>query len=582
MKKIYLLVLFVICGFLNTTNAQNFQWAKSFDGPGGYDYGTSVAVDASGNVYTTGGFNDSVDFDPGAATLYIHSKGASDIFVSKLDASGNLVWIKTIGGSEDEWGNSIAVDASGNVFITGIFRDNVDFDPGAATYNLIAQSGDVFVCKLNASGNFVWARSMGGFVDDLGSSIALDASGNVYTTGYFGSTADFDPGAGTYNLTTSGGQNMFVSKLDASGNFVWAKAMSDGTHSYGNSICLDAAGNVYTTGYFLGTADFDPGAGTYNLTTLGGDEVFISKLDALGNFVWAKAMGGTGASDYAIGYSIAVDPSGNVYSTGRFIDTADFDPDSTSTYNLTTGGNVAAFISKLDASGNFVWAKTMGGTTSGNPAIGYSIAVDPLGNVYTTGNFSLTVDFDPGVGTFNLTGNNYISKLDASGNFIWAVTMGPSGVSVPNSIALDGSGNLYTTGHFLGTVDFDPGAGTYNLTSTGFSSTSDDVFVLKLSSVTGIAENGNMLSNMDIIPNPFSTTTIISFSLPQSDKITVKVFDIAGRLVATLANAEMQKGNHQLEWNATDKTGNAVAPGVYICEVSNKNGVIKTEKVVKE
>ncbi|HLG33517.1 MAG TPA: hypothetical protein VI757_01445, partial [Bacteroidia bacterium] len=308
------------------------------------------------------------------------------------------------------------------------------------------------------SPNWQWAKGIGGTGGDFGGAIAIDASGNVYTTGSFNGTVDFDPGAGIFNLTGGG---TFISKLDSTGNFIWAKAIVGTTNYYGGSIAIDPAGsgNVYTTGDFVGTADFDPGAGIFNLTAAGGRDFFISKLDSSGNFVWAKAMGGT--SDDG-GHSIAIDPSGSgtVYTTGIFEGTADFDPGA-GVFNLTSAGWRDIFISKLDSSGNFVWAKAMGGTGDNQ---GRSIAIDPAGSgdVYTTGFFYGTADFDPGAGTFNLTSaaasaDIFISKLDSSGNFVWAKQIGGTGSSggASYSIAIDASGYVYTSGGFLGTVDFD-------------------------------------------------------------------------------------------------------------------------------
>jgi hypothetical protein len=141
--------------------------------------------------------------------------------------------------------------------------------------------------------DFAWAKGIGATDgDDRAYSIAVDAAGNVYTTGYFEGTADFDPSAGVFNLTSAGSVDIFVSKLDASGNFVWAKAMGGTSIDQATSIAVDASNNVYTTGYFYNTADFDPSAGVANLTSAGSGDIFVSKLDASGNFVWAKAMGG--------------------------------------------------------------------------------------------------------------------------------------------------------------------------------------------------------------------------------------------------------------------------------------------------
>jgi hypothetical protein len=466
---------------LTTGTPSTYAWSSaqatvSVFGGASSDYGWSIAVDSSGNVYTTGYFQGTVDFDPGAGTSNLTSAGSSDVFVSKLDSSGALVWAKSFGGASSDLGYSIAVDSSGNVYTTGYFNGTADFDPGAGTSNLTSAGGnDVFVSKLDSSGALVWAKGFGGASFDLGYSIAVDSSGNVYTTGYFNDTVDFDPGAGTSNLTSAGSSDVFVSKLDSSGALVWAKSFGGASGDIGRDIAVDSSGNIYTTGYFNGTVDFDPGAGTSNLTSAGGNDVFVSKLDSSGALVWAKSFGGA-SSD--LGISIAVDSSGNIYTTGYFNGTADFDPGA-GTSNLTSAGGNDVFVSKLDSSGNLVWAKGFGGASND---LGYYIAVDSSGNVYTTGYFEGTVDFDPGAGTSNLTsagGNDvFVSKLDSSGALVWAKSFGGTSFDSGYSIAVDSSGNIYTTGYFNGTADFDPGAGTSNLTSAGGA----DIFVLKLTS----------------------------------------------------------------------------------------------------
>jgi len=348
----------------------NFEWANAM-GASGADQSKDVVVDASGNVYTTGYFSGTVDFDPSAGVYNLTSAGGQDIFISKVDAFGNFMWAKQMRGAGNDVGNSIEVDASGNVYTTGYFQSTVDFDPGATTYTFTSAGGqDIFISKLDALGNFVWAKQIGDIGTDTGNSIAIDVSGNVYTTGAFVATVDFDPGATTYMLSSAGSFDIFISKLDPSGNFVWAGKMGTTVSDIGQTITLDAAGNVYTTGYFSnGTVvDFDLGAGVYNLTSAGGQDIFISKLDASGNFVWAKQMGGT-LND--VGNDITLDAAGNVYTTGYFSGTADFDP-SAGLYNLTSAGSQDIFISKLDASGNFVWAKQMG-STSNDQSLGIGI-----------------------------------------------------------------------------------------------------------------------------------------------------------------------------------------------------------------
>ena len=552
MKKLTTLLFALFLGII-TSNAQTFQWAKSMGGTD-LDGGFSIAVDGSGNVYTTGIFQGTADFDPGAGTSNLTSSGANDIFISKLDAEGNFIWAKSMGGTDLDESSSIAVDGSGNVYITGYFQGIADFDPGADTSELISAGGqDVFVLKLDPEGNFAWARNMGGTGVDVGFSVAVDDFGNVYTTGYFQGTADFNPGADTSELISAGGQDVFILKLDAAGNFGWAKSIKGPDFDQGVSIVVDGSGNVYATGNFEGTADFNPGADTSELISAGGQDVFILKLDAAGNFGWAKSMGGTDAD---FGYSITLDGSGNVYTTGIFQGIADFDPGA-GTSNLTSAGDLDIFISKLDTEGNISWAKSMGDTDEDR---GYSIAVDGSGNVYTTGWFTGTPDFDPGVGTSHLTSAGgldiFISKLDAAGNFGWAKSMGDIEEDRGYSIAVDGSGNVYTTGWFTGTVDFDSGAGTSNLTSAG----SGDIFILKLDEASvGILEN-SFENNLTVYPNP--TYGAISIEMGTNyDDIDVMIRNLLGQDILK----KSYTGSNLLQLNIPG------VAGMYLIEVSSGN-----------
>ncbi len=572
MKIFFKAIVFSVI-FLNYSviTAQDIElnWAKAMGGTTS-DYGNSISTDASGNVYTTGAFFGTVDFDPSAGTYNLTPAGGGgiDIFIQKLDASGNFLWAKAMGGTSEDIGYSISTDDSGNIYTTGYFQGTADFDPSAGTYNLTsAGSRDIFIQKLDASGNLVWAKAMGGTSYDYGYSISTDASGNVYTTGFFQDLADFDPSAGTYNLTSAGSRDIFIQKLDASGNLLWAKAMGGTSDDYGYSISTDASGNVYITGYFEGTVDFDPSAGTYNLTSAGYSDIFIQKLDASGNLLWAIAMGGT---SYDEGYSISTDGSGNVYITGSFKGTVDFDP-SAGTYNLTSAGSYDIFIQKLDASGNLLWAKAMGGTSYDE---GFSISTDASGNSYTTGTFTGTVDFDPSAGTYNLTsassGDIFIQKLDASGNLVWAKAMGGTLIDCGKSISTDASGNVYTTGTFWETVDFDPSASTYNLTSAG----DTDIFVAKYTQTgTGISDLST--NGISIYPNPtngkFNLTVL-------NDAVSVKnieITNIIGKAVLSFSNFQISEfSNYEIDLSDFEN-------GIYIISIQTDKEVFTT-KIIKE
>jgi len=501
MKKLILLLSCLLTGISNAQPA--YAWAKGMGGPND-EQGLSIAVDAIGNVYTMGYFEGVADFDPGAGTYTLSSvAGSRDIYVSKLDPNGNFIWAKGFGSDQNEQGEEIAVDATGNVFVAGYFLDTVDFDPGVGTFSIATINAvDAFVSKLDPSGNFVWAKIFGGTNNQYARSLTVDAAGNVYTTGVFAQTVDFDPGPGTYTLNAGLGSttSVFISKLDGAGNFVMAKKLGGNNSAVAYSIKLDAAGNIYTTGNFGGTVDFDPNLAVYNYTAVGSSDCFVSKLDGLGNFIWASQLGGSG---YSIGESIAIDATGNVHIAGSFSGVGDFDPSvSAYTYTASGFGTTDPFLWKLDVSGNLTWAVHLLGLAGGDDT-GKSIGLDNSGNVYSTGRFVNSMDFDPGPGTFSLSSgssfsNVYISKLNSSGNFVWAGQVGGTSTDEGHALALDAAASIYLTGSFANTADFDPGVSVANLTAPG----TYNSFILKLAQPgSGINENVKA-DNILLYPNP--------------------------------------------------------------------------------
>ena len=376
-------------------------WAKQLGASGGFIEAEEIALDGNNNVYVVGQFQLSADFDPGAGTVSMTSNSAKDLFVLKLDASGNFLWARQFGGGSGiNEGHSLAVDNSGNVFLGGYFSGTADFDPGAGVTNLTSfGQGDAFIVKLDATGNFGWAKQFGGTNDDLIRSVKLDGSGNVICTGAFWGTADFDPNAGTQNLNSFGSLDIFVLKLDPNGGFTWVKQFGGTGGDQGYSVASDASGNIYSTGYFTEVADFDPSAGTSELTSVGSADAYVSKLDPSGNLIWTKQLGGDGA-DYPL--ELTVNAAGKSYIIGQFGGTCDFDP-SASTASLTSNGGSDAFVTILNPDGSYSYAMQLGGT---NADYGFDIAIDN-DSFYSTGYFQGTVDFDPGAGTASLTSGGY-------------------------------------------------------------------------------------------------------------------------------------------------------------------------------
>ncbi|MCH8905209.1 MAG: SBBP repeat-containing protein, partial [Bacteroidetes bacterium] len=269
--------------------SQTLDWVKSI-GAGGSDLSTSIALDRSGNLYTTGSFRDTVDFDPGPGVSNHFTDGSGNIFILKMDTTGNFVWAGSMGGTTNDIGRGIAADNDNNVIIIGQFASTVDFDPGPGTYNLTPVGNtDIFVLKLDSNENFVWAHSFGTIGGNTGWSVTVDSINHIYITGQFYSTVDFDPGAGVANLSSNGSTDVFILKLDSAGNYIWARSFGGTGYDDGFGITVDPGGNIYTTGRFNGTVDFDPGPGTLNLTAAGGNDVFVHKLDSSGAFIWARA-----------------------------------------------------------------------------------------------------------------------------------------------------------------------------------------------------------------------------------------------------------------------------------------------------
>lgn len=478
MKKSVLLLIVIFSSVSIFAQDTWLRWAKQFAGTSVLNYGRGMAIetDTIGNVYSVGIFTGTVDFDPGPG-VYNFTPSSTDVYISKLDASGNFLWAKQLTGPFGTLSRSFSLDKDLNIYVTGTFQATVDFDPGPGIFNLNANgTADIFILKLTTNGDFVWAKQIGGpsiIAESLSS--VTDAAGNIYFTGNYRGAMDFDPGPGNFTLTSTAGtfRDAYVCKLDAAGNFAWAVSVGAGEQDHAIAISADRSDNIYVTGFFRTTVDFDPGPGVFNLVSAGLEDMFILKLNAAGNFTWARSVGGT-ANDQM--FKVVVDEAGNIYTTGFYRGTADFDP-GPAVYNLTSAGSDAIFVLKLDATGNFSWAKSMGGPGFNN--LGYSITLDRLGNVYTTGSFAGPADFDPGPGTYMMNSSGidlFISKLDNNGNFVWARSAGAASLDQGLGIAVDRFLYIYTTGYFGATVDFDLEAGTYNLTAI----TVSDPFVLKV------------------------------------------------------------------------------------------------------
>jgi hypothetical protein len=450
-----------------------------------------AVVDAAGNVYITGVFFGTVDFDPGPAVCSVTPVPyGCNAYVAKYDALGNFLWVKNIAIAASYGNNSIAMDISGNIYITGFYSGTTDFNPGPGVFSVTSSAGsaDMYLVKLDGNGNFIWANTMGSTTDDRGNEVVTDPAGNVYVAGNFTGTVDFDPGPGIISRTSSGGTDMFLLKYDGAGIFQWVKQMGGFNDDDIRDIALDGSGNIFIAGSFNGTADFDPGAGVMNLVSNGNKDMFFAKYDPAGNYGWSRSAGGTGID---LCTALAVAGGGDVFLTGIFNATVDFNA-GVGINTLTSGITANSFVLRYDGAGNFNWVKGLPLNTAN-----LDIVIDAYNTFFISGSYGningAAIDMDPGAGVAALTipGGlpppyyNVLGRYDWNGNYLWAGVFGHtcycSVAGYKSSMAVK-TGYLYYSGIFNGnafsaaTVDFDPGSGIANLTAP---SSVDNTFFTK-------------------------------------------------------------------------------------------------------
>lgn len=560
MKK--LLLISALC-FLSVSIKAQFilSWANSMGGSG-VDVGTHIATDASGNIYTVGYFESTGDFDPGPGVVTLTSTGLEDVYIMKQSSSGTLIWARSIGGANTDMPAGIGVDNSGNVYVSGYYGGVVDLDPSAASYTFFAGSIEVFVLKLDANGNFVWGQSMGSGGNDKAMSMCVDGSGNVYTAGYFEGMMDFDPGAGTYNITPFGSLgDIFVSKLTTAGNFAWAVNIGGVDVENPNAITVDGFANVYLTGYFENVCDFDPAAGTYTLDAgATGRDAFVCKLDGNGNFVWADQIGGGGNQN---GTGILLNGA-NIYVTGEFQNTPDFDPGAGTFTMSSTGSFYSSFALKLASStGSFVWANSI---TGNDDVLGGTIRADNFGYVYWSGFNKGTADLDPGSGTNNSTSvtgfDTFLSVLGTAGNYVAADAFPYEWNSFLVKL---GTSNLVSVGKYSLTRDFDPSGSVYNMTSSGMT----DACVVEIGlSLTSLNKNVDTAPVNSLYPNPSNG----KFTVDVKENCIVSIMNVLGQ---TVFHEELHQGVHSVDITKQEK-------GIYFLYTKSVNGKQTCTKFVIE
>ncbi len=515
MKKTLLVFLFITsCSFYCSAQLATFmEWQKSLGGRGD-DEAYSIKQTSDGG-YIVAGASAS---DSGDVT---GNHGSYDYWVAKLSNSGALIWQVSLGGSSINKATSIQQTSDGGYIVAGYTGS----ENGEVSY--YHGGYDFWVVKLTGTGTISWAKPFGSVRNDYAYAIQQTLDGGYIVAG--------ESGAGTGQVTKyyGGPGDMWIAKIDDDGDLIWQQ-------SYGGTG-EDAAYSIQQTtdkGYII--AGFSNSTDSEVTGNHGSRDMWVVKADSLGNLQWEKSYGGSG-DDYAQSVQQTLD--GGYIVAGY---TNSTDSDITGNHGLDD-----YWVVKLDTSGNISWQKTLGGSGADEA---YSIQqTNDGGYIVAGGSHSLDGDITLNHGDYDY----WIVKLDATGNIQMEKSLGGSGVDNAQSLQQTSDGGFIVTGT-SNSIDGDV-IGNHNNTN--------DFWVVKLSAVIGIEEKNNPLSEFQISPNPTSQSATISFSLSQSENVSVKIYDVTGRQITNRYLPNLNQGMHNFTWSVNDNSGNSVDNGIYLVTV---------------
>jgi len=472
--------------------------------------------------------------------------GSDDIFVAKFDRWGYHLWSTRFGTAGNDAGLCVAVDDSGNVVVGGYFLGAVDFGGGTLTS---AGLNDMFLVKLDPSGHHVWSRRFGGANNDEVDDVTIDALGRVVATGSFRDAVDFGGGP----MGSAGASDGFVAVFDPSGNHVWSRTFGAGLADEGRGVAADPFGNVFVTGAFQDTVSF--GGGSF--ASAGLNDVFVVKYDSTGAHRWSARYGDT---NFQSGDRVAANADGDVVVAGSFFGTVDFGGGP-----FTSAGLWDTFVAAYDSAGAALWSRAFGGSFDDHP---YAVAIHPSGDVFVTGAFGGTVDFGGGDLTSAGGSDGFLVHYDPANNHVWSARFGDTDSDAGCGVAVSGTDHVVFTGSFRDTVDVGGGP----LAGEGV----DDIFLAQLWLVTPTAAGTPVPTALDlrVYPNPFNPATTVAYTVPRAGPVSVAVYDVAGRLVDTLLGDEYQlPGAHALGFQPR-----GLASGVYFVRVRS-GGLVETRRI---
>ncbi|MDH4038458.1 MAG: T9SS type A sorting domain-containing protein [Candidatus Krumholzibacteria bacterium] len=469
-------------------------WSHGFGGTS-WDQGTSIAVDADGNVIIAGSFQGTMNLGGGNLT----SAGDRDIFLAQFGPGGAHQWSKSFGGTGYDEATAVAVDPAGYVLVTGRFENTINFGGGA----LISAGGpDIFLARFGPTGGHNWSKRFGSTGWDEGLALVADISGGAIMAGAFEGAVQF---GNTSSLYSAGGQDIFVARYSASGSPHWAQSFGGTASDRAEALAMDSAGDIIVTGIFAGTVDFGGGG-----LVSSGYDAFVAKYTATSH-QWSQRFGNTGDD---IGTAVATDGDNNVVVAGSFQTSIDLGGGA-----IWDNGGGDIFFAGFNGAGVHQWSQGLGGSSVDEA---HSLVCDPYGGILLTGYFWDITNF----GGDDLASAGYadvfLARFTSSGAHQWSTSFGSTGYDYGLGVALSGVGKVHTTGMFQGAVDFGGGV----LTSAG----SSDIFVARygpepaapfISSIEDIGNDQGRLVKVRFVRSgfdvAFSSTSIVSYELYRRD-----------------------------------------------------------------
>ncbi|MBW2454843.1 MAG: hypothetical protein JRI68_10045 [Deltaproteobacteria bacterium] len=439
-----------VCDGAGACAIGNHLWSHGFGDAAPTERSWSVAVDSADNVIIAGHFAGDITF----GTSPLTSLGGNDIFVAKFNAGGDHLWSDRFGDLEGQQAFGVAVDSADNIILAGSFAGAFRF--GTNPILSSAGSTDVFVAKLDPNGNALWSFGFGDAAPDFCQNVVVDSSDNVILAGHFETDIDFDGTAPA--LTSAGGSDIFLAKLDSSGTHLHSAIYADADTQYVWDLAVDGSDNLLVAGYFLGGVDFGGGALPYG----GGADAFVAKFDSTGAHQWSHSYG-DGPDQWSV--AVTADSAGNVILTGGFRGTADF-----SGTPVTSNGGWDIFLTKLDSAGNHLNSATFGDGT--NWQFGWAVSTDGSDNIVFAADLAGSADF--GGGPLTSAGNidTTVVKLSQDFTHLWSTVHGAAQDQFVLDTAIDGTNHILLTGIYRSGIDFGGGS----LTNAG----GEDVFIAKL------------------------------------------------------------------------------------------------------